>query len=154
MYKVTKRQPTRIISEEYYGNKLLAMIRRDMINATCKDEYTGAIIEPIVVSDLITSNLKEIEVDGCTSDAYSLDQLEITIEQNTLQFKAENTGNIQKAESEWACFDFSFYDYETETEYHEIKMNQDTLTELNHIISENQREDVQEHAYQEWMDRA
>lgn len=158
MYKVTKRQPNRVISEEYYANKLHAMLRRDMINATCKgNEYVGATMEAIAVPDLITTNAFEVKIQGLTTAHYQLEGLEIAINADMnhfINFDAENEGNCSQGESEWFCHSFSFHDYETETDYENVKMGSDTLAELNGMISHSQQEDVTAHAYEEWLERA
>lgn len=155
MYKVTKRSPNKIISEEYYGNKLLAMIRRDMINATCKgNEYEGATMEPIAVADMITSNLKEVKIHGYSEEHYQLEGLEIIIDNDMnhiIQFDAENEGNMLQAESKWECYNFNFHDYETETDYEDVEMGADTIAELNGMVSWNQQEDVTAYAHEEWI---
>lgn len=151
MYKVTKRQPNRVISEEYYANKLNAMLRRDMINATCKnDECTGATMEAIAVSDLIGIDYWKVEIPGLTQGAvYNSAGLELVIDSDLnhiITFDIENQANPEWGQSKFECFHFCFHDYETQTDYENIEMGQDTLDELNKLVSGEMEEEVEKYA--------
>ena len=152
MYRVTKRQPHKTVSQEHYANQILAMLRRDMINST-SDEFSGAIIEKINVADLITINPYNVELQG-EGDAWKA-EFEIVIDNDhnlAISFKAENTGNPRHQESKWRVFDFSFHDYETETDHNGIKMGSDTIEELKEMVDRKMEDEVTDYAHREYLE--
>lgn len=156
MYKVAKQQPHKTVFEEYYANKLLAMLRRDMINATCKDEYTGATMEKIVVPDLFPINPRIIKLQDLGEGSAYMTEFEIMIDDDNnqwIRFEAENDGNPLHGESIWGLFNFSFIDYQTATEYNDVKMAADTITELTIMVNDHMSAEVYEYAQQEYLDR-
>lgn len=129
------------------------MIRRDMINAST-DEFTGATMDTIVVPDLITTNGKNVKLEGGGSANSAEFEIEIDNDYNlAISFHAENEGDARKAESEWGVFEFSFYDYETDTEHSDIEMSEDTISELESMVNDEMNSEVIDYAYQEYLER-
>lgn len=64
MYLVTKKSPTKIISQELWNTPMLAEIRREVINIQ-SDEYHGAIVENLIVHDegIFTNDEIKLEVE-------------------------------------------------------------------------------------------
>lgn len=152
MYTVKTHNPHKTKGQEYYANKVLAMIRRDQINATT-DEFTGATLEAITMPDMVTTNPLEVKLQGggCAHQA----EFEIMIDGDlnlAISFKAENGGDIlHQAESNWDLMEFGYHDYTTQTDHENIQMAADTIAELKNMVNMHMVDIVREYAEEEWM---
>lgn len=82
MYVVTKKTPTKVISQEIWIDLFRAEVKRDYINSQC-DEFTGAIIQEMIVSDMRECKSKEIEFEyELTNGHESISGIEVQMTMN------------------------------------------------------------------------
>lgn len=145
IYKVEKRTPTKVISEEFYSNKMLSKISRDIINSGCND-YEGALIEIINIEDCESVNESKVEFERFETGIGQQNCAIYFPNGCFLNFDIENLGNAMQNESHFEAFEFVYYDGQNEEETLNLELHRDTIKLINEFVSEQLQDEVTEYA--------
>ena len=150
MYRVTKRTPTKTISQELWELKLNALIRKDSIDSTCS-EYEGATIDQLDVEDAnsILHNDFKILVSGNSVYHYTDVEYELNSD-TTLIFEMSNDGDATKGESIWSVYDTVLIIDGVELKFDLRKSTSDLFEDL---INRTMQPQIDEYAKEELLTR-
>jgi len=138
IYQVTKKTPTKVVSQEFWLNHLKAKIRRDIINSQC-DEYCGAILEVVNVLDLSPVNtmlIDDIKLYEQQKSAYENESVEIMLsDKHFIMVDIVNNGKPLNRESDWGCDCFRYCETDVTDVWFDFEPSAEVLNEMNGIIS-------------------
>ena len=151
MYRVTKRKPNSIISQELWSSRLKALIRRDMINIGC-DEYTGAIIEVVQIEDVESIVHRGNGLIVPTDSLYDCENVEFELNSEfQINFSMANNGDVSKGESDFKIYDIYFS--ENGNEYLKVEFHKETIQLLEDLVNETMQYSIDEYVKEEFLTR-